>query len=48
LDLPNRLGEFNNRKLGIVVFITQESINQSIKQNRGQFIRMYDEFIVEG
>lgn len=47
LEVPNKLRELNNRRLGLIIFARIDYVQTAITQNYGQFIGRYGAFKLE-
>lgn len=44
LRLPNRIGELDNRHLGLIVFVRADYVQYTVRQNLGQLLQRYQPF----
>jgi hypothetical protein len=44
LRLPNRIGELDNCRMGAIVFIREDYVQATIRQNLGQWLQRYERF----
>lgn len=44
LRLPNRISEIENRHIGVIVFVREDYVQSTIRQNLGQLLQRYQPF----